>query len=237
MGLKLCGLQLRRGPFPGPLPPFLSPQGSACGILTFPGTGCNLCFGAREGGDLGGGNGRFSGQVPGTQSPLWAWAEERVCFAYWEDREDLWKGWCASSEGALWTRGMRENGAGTETGAGEAETESETTRVAGWEGRDREGEEGSAARSRREHRRDGGSQGRSEGPRESSRCSGQRVRVWAGSRRAGIRSLCGLYHRRPGLAHSHPARAPVSGGRPRPVWGQINQHRGTVSPRSLKDCL
>lgn len=55
------------GPFPGPLPPCLSLQGSACGILTSPRqddrmTGCSLCFrvGGRGGTDLGEGMENFS---------------------------------------------------------------------------------------------------------------------------------------------------------------------------------
>lgn len=85
MGSEAAQLPLRQAlgvePFPGPLPPFLSPQGSACGILTFPGTGCSLLFGAGEGADLGEEDGNFlSESVPGAQSPLWEWVEVRVCY-------------------------------------------------------------------------------------------------------------------------------------------------------------
>lgn len=95
---------------------------------------------------MGGGDGRFSGLVPGTQSPLWAWAEARVCFAYWEDRGDLWKGWCVSCRGRTLDWGNeKEWSRDRDRGGGGRDGERDCQRAAGWEGGDREGEEGSAA--------------------------------------------------------------------------------------------
>lgn len=114
--MRLCRLPLRQAlgvePFPGPLPPFLSPQGSACGILTFPGTGCSLLFGAGEGGDLGEEDGNFlSESAPGAQSPLWEWAEVRVCYVSARHRreaeKDLWG--CGCRLPAHWVK-EREQG-------------------------------------------------------------------------------------------------------------------------------
>lgn len=51
-GLRLTGpcsgLAGRWGLSQAPLPAFLNSQGSVCGILTLPGTGCSLHFPARE---------------------------------------------------------------------------------------------------------------------------------------------------------------------------------------------
>lgn len=69
------GLAGRWGHSQAPLPAFLNSQGSACGILTLPGTGCSR-------GGPGEGAEHFSGLVPGARSPLWEWEEVRICYVY-----------------------------------------------------------------------------------------------------------------------------------------------------------
>lgn len=145
--MRLCRLLLRQGlgvvvvePFPGPLLPLLSLQGSACGILTFPGTGCSLRFGAGEGGDLGEGDGNFLSElVPEGQSPLWEGVEVRVCYVYKAEKaeEDLWGAGCRLSpglgEGTRMGQGQRDRADGERSGRRKME------RKAGGEDRERQG--------------------------------------------------------------------------------------------------